>query len=121
MSWFARDSSPQQATSIDTSANHCDYSGRRLCTAAEVCPSSPGGQSVAGVTGGSLTKALLVVGDTFVDAATCQRLSQISSYTVDGFYVVLSVTCQVLKTLSVTVSDVCVEIILLHRTLLFCM
>ena len=85
MSWFARDSSPQQATSIDTSANHCDYSGRRLCTAAEVYPSSPGGQSVAGVTGGSLTKALLVVGDTFVDAATCQRLSQISSYTVDGF------------------------------------
>ena len=85
MSWFARDSSPQQATSIDTSANHCDYSGRRLCTAAEVCPSSPGGQSVAGVTSGSLTKALLVVGDTFVDAATCQRLSQISSYTVDGF------------------------------------
>ena len=63
MSWFARDSSPQQATIIDTSANHCDYSGRRLCTAAEVCPSSPGGQSVAGVTGGSLTKALLVVGD----------------------------------------------------------
>ena len=48
-------------------------------------PSSLGGQSVAGVTGGSLTKALLVVGDTFVDAATCQRLSQISSYTVDGF------------------------------------
>ena len=65
--------------------NHCGYSGRRLCTAVEVCPSSPGGQSVAGVTGGSLTKALLVVGDTFVDAATCQRLSQISSYTVDGF------------------------------------
>ena len=56
-----------------------------LCTAAEVCPSSPGGQSVAGVTGRSLTKALLVVGDTFVDTATCQRLSQISSYTVDGF------------------------------------
>lgn len=85
MSWFACDSSPQQATGIDTSVNHCNYSGRRLCTAAEVCPSSPSGQSVAGVTGGSLTKALLVVGDAFVDAATCQRLSQISSYTVDGF------------------------------------
>ena len=70
---------------FSSSANHCDYSGRRLCTAAEVCPSSPGGQSVAGVIGGSLTKAVLVVGDTFVDAATCQRLSQISSYTVDGF------------------------------------
>lgn len=122
MSWFARDSSPQQATSIDTSANHCDYSGRRLCTAAEVCPSSPGGQSVAGVTGGSLTKALLVVGDTFVDAATCQRLSQIyQAIPLMVFYVALPVTCQVLKTLSVTVSDVCVEIILLHRTLLFCM
>ena len=37
------------------------------------------------------------------------------------FYVVLPVTCQVLKTLSVTVSDVCVEIILPHRTLLFCL
>ena len=84
MSWFASDSSAA-ASSVDTSANHCDYSNRRLCTAVEVCPTSPGGQSVVGVTGGSSNKALLVVGGTFLDAATCQRLSQTSGYNVDGF------------------------------------
>ena len=84
MSWFASGSS-NSATSVDTSANHCDYSNRRLCTAAEVCPTSPGGQSVAGVTGDSSNKALLVVGGTFLDSATCQRLTTISGYNVDGF------------------------------------
>ena len=84
MSWFASDSSAAAST-VDTSVNHCDYSNRRLCTAVEVCPTSPGGQSVAGVTGESSNKALLVVGDTFLDAATCQRLSQTSGYNVDGF------------------------------------
>ncbi len=84
MSWFAGDSSTA-ASSVVTSADHCDYSNKRLCTAAEVCPTSPGGQSVAGVTGESLNKALLVVGGTFLDAATCQRLAQTTGYNVDGF------------------------------------
>ena len=84
MSWFASDSSTA-ASSVDTSANHCDFSNRRLCTAAEVCATSPGGQSAAGVTGESSNKALLVVGGAFLDAATCQRLSQTSGYNVDGF------------------------------------
>ncbi|KAL9981752.1 hypothetical protein ACROYT_G010497 [Oculina patagonica] len=83
-SWFASYSS-NAASDVDTSANHCDYSNRRLCTASEVCPTSPGGQSVAGVTGESLNKALLVEGGTFLDSATCQRLSQFSGYNVDGF------------------------------------
>ena len=84
MSWFASDSTTA-ASSVDTSANHCDLSNRRLCTAAEVCPTSPGGQSVAGVTGESPNKALLVVDGTFLDAATCQRLPRTSDYNVDGF------------------------------------
>ncbi len=84
MLWFAGDSSTA-ASSVDTSANHCDYSNKRLCTAVEVCPTSPGGQSVVGVTGESMDKALLVVGGTFLDAATCQRLSQTTGYNVDGF------------------------------------
>ncbi|KAL9981751.1 hypothetical protein ACROYT_G010496 [Oculina patagonica] len=83
-SWFASGSSTA-ASSVDTSTNHCDYSNRRLCTAAEVCATSPGGQSFAGVTGESSNKALLVVGGAFLDAATCQRLSQTSGYNVDGF------------------------------------
>ncbi|KAL9981759.1 hypothetical protein ACROYT_G010506 [Oculina patagonica] len=83
-SWFASGSSTA-ASSVDTSTNHCDYSNRRLCTAAEVCATSPGGQSFAGVTGESSNKALLVVGGAFLDAATCQILSQTSGYNVDGF------------------------------------
>ncbi|KAL9981733.1 hypothetical protein ACROYT_G010476 [Oculina patagonica] len=83
-SWFASDSSTA-ASKVDTSANHCAYSNRRLCTAVEVCPTSPGGQSVAGVTGESLNKALLVEGGAFLDAATCKRLSRTSGYNVDGF------------------------------------
>ncbi len=74
MSWFAGDSSTA-ASSVDTSANHCDYSNKRLCTAAEVCPASPGGQSVAGVTGESSNKALLVEGDAFLDAATSKTFA----------------------------------------------
>ena len=84
MSWFASYSSTE-ASSVDMSVTHCHYSKRRLCTAAEVCPTSPGGQSVAGITGESPNKALLVVGDTFLDSATCQILSQTSGYDVDGF------------------------------------
>ena len=84
MSWFASDSSTA-VSSVDMSANHCDFSNRRLCTAAEVCATSPGGQSAAGVTGESTSKALLVVGGAFLDAASCQRLSQTSGYNVDGF------------------------------------
>ncbi len=86
MLWFAGDSSTA-ASSVDTSsfAKLCYSSQRRLCTAVEVCPTSPGGQSVVGVTGESLDKALLVVGGTFLDVATCQRLSQTTGYNVDGF------------------------------------
>lgn len=83
-SWFASDASTQ-ASSVNANADHCDYTNRRLCTAAEVCPTSPGGQSVAGVTGESSSKALFVVGNSFLDAATCEPLSQLSGYTVDGF------------------------------------
>ncbi|XP_078362974.1 uncharacterized protein LOC144647098 [Oculina patagonica] len=84
MSWYASDSSTV-ASGVNTRANHCDYSNRRLCTTAEVCPTSPGGQSVVGVTGESSNKALLVEGGTFLDSATCQGLLQTSGYNVDGF------------------------------------
>ena len=45
-------------------------------------PQALGGQSV---TGESSSKALFVVGDAFLDAASCAPLSQLSGYTVDGF------------------------------------
>ena len=38
-----------------------------------------------GVIGESSSKALFVVGNAFLDAATCEPLSQLSGYTVDGF------------------------------------
>ena len=85
MSWFAFDS-PASPSSLDLDQNYCNYPNKRMCTATEVCPESPGHQSAAGVVGESPDKALLVAGDAFVDVATCQMksLSQLSGWTVDG-------------------------------------
>ncbi|KAL9976575.1 hypothetical protein ACROYT_G013895 [Oculina patagonica] len=65
----------------------CHTLDKRECTVAEVCPASPGNQSVAGVTGESSNKILDIVGRVFLNPATCQE-AQLSGPTEelwDGF------------------------------------